>query len=315
MCLPSASLSLNLDLSWQRILPFIALFLVLGILGRYLKSVLFLSVLLMLSAIVASRAQYSRDQLQVLDVGQGLSILLQYQGHHWVYDLGKSYERGSAFESVLMPIKRAQFHASPASGLIVSHGDDDHAGAYELAIEKLEPKEIWSGEVDRLAHPDLNSCLRGMHWQLEGLHLEVLYPSGNTQALPSNDRSCVLSVEVNGARFLLMGDLEAETEKALVRQYGKALKADVLIAGHHGSRNASSYALLKVVRPDVVVFSSGYRNRFGHPHREAVERVERFGARIYRTDRDGAIVFDLSQSELQVTSMRSEKAAFWLSAW
>jgi competence protein ComEC len=108
-----------------------------------------------------------------------------------------------------------------------------------------------------------------------------------------------------------MGDLEGEPEMRLVERYRHELKADVLVAGHHGSSNASSIALLKHVRPDYLVASSGYLNRFGHPHDSVVERSELMGAKVISTASTGAQRFVINDGGLALEFAREERSDFW----
>lgn len=303
---------INLDHSTIRLLTFCLLLCVVIGLGRPMYFSVLLIICLFLSAVSATLSQTRRDQIVVLDVGQGLSILIQHDHHHWVYDLGASYERGSAFERVLLPMKRAYFPAEALDGLIISHGDSDHAGDLNFALERLDPVLRLTGEVARLNNAGFEPCRQGGAYQSRELAIQTLYPRDGGLDASANNRSCVIMVTLKGQRFLLMGDLEGEAEKQLVREFGNALRAEVLIAGHHGSRNATSMALLKAVRPGIVVFSAGYRNRFGHPHGLSLERTRRFGAEVYSTAEDGALVFDLSDGRLQVRRMRDQRRAFWM---
>ena len=112
-----------------------------------------------------------------------------------------------------------------------------------------------------------------------------------------------------------MGDLEAEAEMQLVQYYREQLKADVLIAGHHGAPKGSSYALLKHVQPDFIVFSAGYLNAFGHPTVSVLKRSDHIQAKAYNTAISGALRFevDVTTQQMQLSEARLDRAAFWLS--
>ena len=151
-----------------------------------------------------------------------------------------------------------------------------------------------------------------MRWERGELLIEVLYPARIPKSASSNNHSCVLRVTLSDKVFLLMGDLESDAEMSLVRDMKADLKADVLIAGHHGSKNATSYALLKHVQPDTVVVSAGYRNRFGHPHEDVISRVKAFDAALFNTAGDGALRFTLGNGEIKIERARTLRGAFWL---
>jgi len=266
------------------------------------------------------------NQLIVFDAGQGLALGVRSGDSMWLYDTGAAYEKSSVAQRVILPYLRAKNLLDTTQGLIVSHGDWDHAGGLVDLLSSIDVNYLWSGEADRLVeagHQKPKSCIESMNWHSDAMKIEVLYPLkvllGNKKK-SSNNHSCVVLVTMRGVRFLLMGDLESEAELELVRHYKNALKSDVLIAGHHGSNNASSYALLKHVQPEYVVFSTGYSNRFGHPHKKVVERTKHFTSKIYNTAMTGALIFsvELSESskteglEINVKGIRGGESPFWI---
>jgi competence protein ComEC len=125
------------------------------------------------------------------------------------------------------------------------------------------------------------------HWR--GAQADVLSPpSAEADRLSPNDASLVLRLADNQVRFLLTGDIEKRTEERLVGE-NAPIEADFLKAPHHGSKTSSTEAFLTAVAPRVAVISVGESNPFGHPSESVVERYEQHGARLLRTDRDGAI--------------------------
>src|SRR5262249_48960664 len=116
-------------------------------------------------------------------------------------------------------------------------------------------------------------CEAGQDWRWDGVRFTILQPAAALYATPyakPNDLSCVLRVDSDDGSVLLTGDLEARGELDLVRSNSTALRADVLLVPHHGSRTSSTLAFIDAVAPKVAVFTSGYRNRFGHPRPEIV---------------------------------------------
>jgi len=158
-------------------------------------------------------------------------------------------------------------------------------------------------------------CFAGQRWAWDGVRFEILHPlreGYDGRATRKNDRSCVLLVSAPGARVLLPGDIERHSETALTERHGDALRAEVLIAPHHGSRTSSISQFVQAVSPRLVVFPVGYRNRFRQPHREVAERYETLGSRMYRTDRDGAVIFDIrADGAITVTPYRSVYRRYW----
>jgi competence protein ComEC len=263
---------------------------------------------------LSSRLEGNDSKLIVFDAGQGLAILLQANQQFWLYDTGAAFERSSVAESIILPYLRAQNSSESVSGIVVSHGDGDHAGGIEYLLSALMPAQLWAGEADRLqtSYP-VQACFQGMQWHSGQISIEVLYPKAYVADLSSNNRSCVLRVKINDRVFLLMGDLEGKGEQHFLEYYQKDITADVLIAGHHGSNNATRYALLKRVMPSVVVFSAGYRNRFGHPHPDVIERVSAFNAAVYNTAEAGAISFSIgNRGSWHVETERNSESPFWI---
>jgi competence protein ComEC len=133
-------------------------------------------------------------------------------------------------------------------------------------------------------------------------------------AVKKNDRGCVLRVDAPGGSLLIPADVERVVEEALLAR-GAALAADVIVAGHHGSRTSSIPEFIAAVQPRAVIFSAGYRNRFGHPHPLVVERYHETGAALYRTDRDGALTITISREHgVTVDRHRDRYRRYWLAA-
>ncbi len=135
-------------------------------------------------------------------------------------------------------------------------------------------------------------------WVGEAL-LTVLNPDGREPA-SLNDESLVMRLDWRGLSLLLTGDLGGEGEER-VRQGGGPLRVRVLKVAHHGSRFSSTAPFLDAVHPTFAVVSVGARNPFRHPTPEALGRLEAVGARVYRTDRDGAVIMETDGVKLWVT--------------
>jgi competence protein ComEC len=122
----------------------------------------------------------------------------------------------------------------------------------------------------------------------------------------------VLSIEAPGGRVLLPADIERRSEAELLQRARDRLRADVLLAPHQGSRTSSIPEFVRAVGPRVVVFPVGYRNRFGHPHEQVVRRYLDAGARLYRTDRDGAVAIAIRpEGTISVTPYRAVYRRYW----
>lgn len=253
-------------------------------------------------------------ELTVLDVGQGLAVVVQTATHVLVYDTGprlsESFDTGSA---VVFPFLR-QGGLRRVDRLIVSHADNDHAGGLESVLKLLEVASIagstWPEESGQPVNFGL--CEKGERWVWDEVAFEMLHPSvGMTYA--GNDSSCVLRIEAGEQSVLLPGDIEVGAERRLLQQQGTALTSDVLIAPHHGSRTSSSERFLEVVQPSVVLYSAGYRSQFGHPASEVVARYDALGAVPYNTALSGALTLRLGEvsGSMVPTEFRSNHRRYW----
>lgn len=238
-------------------------------------------------------------ELAVLDVGQGLAVVVRTTHHTLLYDAGPAFEDGyDAGASVVAPWL---LHAGARSLdlLLLSHGDNDHAGGIAAVRARLEVREELG-----TARP----CGAGQSWEWDGVRFDVLHPDAG--GWEGNDASCVL--RVHGSYIaLLPGDIEADAERALAA--ATALRADVLLAPHHGSRTSSSATFVDAVRPQVVIHSAGWRHPFRHPRPEVVARYAELGARQYVTGQGGAISVwrDGASGRIEVREYRRDAARWW----
>lgn len=253
--------------------------------------------------------------LAVLDVGQGLSVVIRTAGHVLVYDVGARYQQGddqyfSMSQAALLPYLRSR-GIDAVDRLVLSHSDNDHAGAWPELLQAMPIPAIYAGET--IVGLRTRACNGAEGWQWEGVHFQFLATTAGASD-PSNNHSCVLRVDAGEYRFLLPGDIGAGVEQALVRAGGaEELRASVLLAPHHGSRSSSSWAWLKAVRPSHVVFSTGYRNQFGHPHAVVVDRYRRVDSSLHNTSEHGMVEFRLREGKLLTpTHYRDQVKRYWL---
>lgn len=283
-----------------------------GFPARWLGALLLLPALLTPPPRPAAGAAW----LDVLDVGHGLAVVARTQTHALLYDTGPRYGGDAdAGQRVVVPFLRAA-GVERLDTLLVSHRDNDHAGGTESVLGAVSVTRILSS-VSGLAG---ERCVAGQSWEWDGVRFRVLHPLPAAYATPtaSNHLSCVLRIESAGGRSaLLVGDIETPDEAALLRRSLLApgeddppagLKSDVLVAPHHGSRTSSSPPFVAAVAPSDVVFTVGYRDRFGHPVPEVAERYS--GARQWRSDRDGAVSFSLD-GNVSAAAWRQQHRRYW----
>jgi competence protein ComEC len=158
-------------------------------------------------------------------------------------------------------------------------------------------------------------CAAGQSWQWDGVTFTVLFPPMTQYSEPrvkTNDLSCVLRIDSPYGSALLTGDIEAVSEAWLLRESALALRADALFVPHHGSKTSSTPPFVAAVAPSVAVFTPGYRNRFGHPRAEVVARYARTGARLFRTDLDGAVTLVFATDAARVAiAQREVRRRYW----
>jgi competence protein ComEC len=262
-----------------------------------------------------ARLKPGEFELLVLDVGMGSSVLLRTSHHSLVYDFGPGRnDRFNAARRALLPVMQ-RLGIDEADLLIASHVDQDHSGGLHSFIGSYRPTQLLSGTPRELhARFALQHRVRSCHdypdWRWDGISFSFLDATDDSVKQTTNDRSCILLV--NGHhRVLLPGDIEALQEGRLVESFGAELRADVLLAPHHGSGTSSSQPFIDSVRPSEVVFTVSRKNRWDFPDETVISRYRAIDARLHRSDQDGAIRFYSKAGALRVTSLRRPPQRSW----
>ena len=258
-----------------------------GVPGRWLGVVLWLPALLH----QPERPEPGGYRLTLLDVGQGLSAVIETRHRTLIFDTGArlsdSFDMGSA---VVEPYLRHR-GLSRIDALVVSHGDDDHIGGARSLLAAFPVGQILTSVPQRLAGAVTpTACRVGQSWQWDGVGFDLLGPITPTEK--DNDNSCVLRVSGAGGSVLLTGDVEAGAEHELVAMHGEDLKSDVLIVPHHGSRTSSTPGFLDWVQPRLALIPAGHLNRFGFPHPDVVRRYRERRIGVMTAGETGAITLD-----------------------
>ena len=247
-----------------------------------------------------------------LDVGQGLAVLVRTASRTLLYDAGPSY--GAEADSggrIVVPLLRGAGIGS-LDLMVLSHEDLDHLGGALTVLETFEVHALESSlPAAHALHalvPGSSRCAAGRSWEWDGVRFEFLHPQPGWESARRNNQSCVLRVAAGGASMLLTGDIERAAEAALARN---GAQADVLLVPHHGSRTSSSTEFIAAVAPRWAVVPAGYRNRFGHPARDVLERYAAAGVRLLRTDRDGAVRVVLKPDFVGVEAERLRVPRYW----
>jgi competence protein ComEC len=263
-------------------------------------------------------------RVHVLDVGQGQAVLIEAPGGEtMLVDAGgatgpsaaRGYDPGARI--VLPALRRAGVRRLAV--LALTHGDADHAAGADVLLRRIEVGELWLG-VGWAADPRLaelavravrrgvavRGVSRGQRVAVGRLELEVLSPARSFVRAEANDRSIVLRLVVRGAggaRLLLPGDVESRGEAELLLRPSR-LRAEALLLAHHGGRTSNGAALLDAVRPRWALVSCGRENRFGHPHREVLDRLRARRIPLRRTDREGRLTLEATATGWRVRGWR-----------
>jgi competence protein ComEC len=256
-----------------------------------------------------------------LDVGQGDGAVIETpSGRVIVIDGGGApgtdeREGRDPGSRIVVPFLRAR-GISSVDLLVLTHPDDDHVQGLVSVVQRLRVMAaLDSGFPSDPETPctRLRSLLSARRIPVsraqrndkidigEGAHLEILHPGKNylkNTHSDTNNNALVLRLIYKNTKILFTADLEDQGEKELLSS-GQNISADVLKIGHHGSRGSSSEKFLRQVSPKIGVISCGRENRFGHPHKETLRRLE--GIRLYRTDIQGAITLESDGQSVTMT--------------
>jgi len=278
-----------------------------GMPGRWLGGVLCLPLICFSQPV----PEFGEVWFTLLDVGEGLSAVVRTTNHTLVYDTGP--RRGLSFDAgrvALVPFLRQQ-GVKEVDTLLISHADNAHMGGTRALLEQFAVQRILTSSPLDVPVQDAKSCQAGMSWIWDQVRFRMLHPPAQG-GFSGDNGSCVLLVEAAGGRILLPGDIETPAEMALVNTYGDELKAQILVAPHHGTRSLPLPLFVKTVQPDYVLFSTGYQSRAKPSKAERRAFYEAQGAVVLDTVEEGAITFRLRDlGELFPESYRRQSRRYW----
>lgn len=271
-------------------------------------------------------------RIELLDVGQGLAVVIQTAQHNYLYDVGgRSSPEHDQGKRVILPHLQARgVHA--LDGIIISHADLDHIGGLRSIMQALPVQALyssfpllrwWHYESERLqvafspfsADYDLVYCRSGLEWEVDGVRFRFLWPMQPLSDIGRNSAernafSCVLEIQGAHHRALLLGDISHEQEQVIAPALDGRPYALVVVP-HHGSRHGSSTLLTETVRPCFAAASAGWWNRFLHPHPETQQRWEQAGAMFLSTLQWGALSFASTDTRLHWHAERWHNRRYW----
>lgn len=238
---------------------------------------------------------YAQTDVHVLDVGQGLSVLIESQGHYMLYDGGDS-DKSSFVVSYLK-----QEGVSKLDYIVASHYDADHLNGIIGALNTFSTSNVWGPDytTNTKVFKSFKSavsakgltCVQpaiGSSHSLGDAEIQVLAPVGSDYS-SANNYSIVIRVQDKDTSFLITGDAESASEEEMVSS-GLSLESDVYVMGHHGSGSSTSWNLLQNTVPEYAVLSCGTGNSYGHPHIESLEKLQAMDVQLFRTDKQGTII-------------------------
>jgi competence protein ComEC len=273
---------------------------------RWLGGVMLLPMLLMRPPVLALNEFHAT----VLDVGQGLSVLIQTRSHTLLFDTGPRWgDDADAGERLIVPFLRHQGIAH-LDKLVISNGDADHIGGAASILSIMQVTELTGQDIDRLLHDRKTPCATGQHWIWDGVSFEFLHPDQSDTK--RNNYSCVLKVSNGVERLLIAADIEKKIERRLLDTQFDRLQSEVLVVPHHGSKTSSTAGFIAAVQPRYALVSAGYRNRFGHPAADVIERYHAARSQVITTADAGAIMlkFDTAPGLAAVLN-RQQSRHYW----
>lgn len=294
---------------WEMIFALSGVFMLLlprGIPCRWLGMVLMLPMVFP----AMERMKEGAFQLTLLDVGQGLSTVIQTRNHALVFDSGAKFSSGSDMGGrVVLPFLRNQ-GLDQLDILLISHGDNDHIGGADSILAGVKVKQIISSVPDQFTSHEAIACRQGQQWVWDQVMFKILSPP-SPGFESENDNSCVLKIQSEHGSALLTGDIEKTAEEWLVSNYSDTLQVHFLIAPHHGSDTSSTLKFLQKVKPDLILISAGYKNRFRHPSEKVLNRYHKEGVNWYNIANEGAVDITVSADQIEISRYRTTDGQYW----
>jgi competence protein ComEC len=250
-------------------------------------------------------------ELAMLDVGQGLAVVVRTHSHTLVYDAGPAFRTGrDTGELVVLPYLRSR-GVRVLDRLVISHGDLDHEGGMQSVLAGMPTGSLIVGAS---VHAPLEAelCVRGQRWVWDQVVFDVLHPGAENESGSENDNSCVLKITGAGGTTLLTGDIEAQAEADILAN--ASVVADIVTVAHHGSRSSSTPEFVAATKASLALVSAGYRNRWNFPKPDVTRRWRDAGAEIASTIDSGAIEVQVPPNRrISIRHFRRERHRYWSS--
>src|SRR3989339_268200 len=264
--------------------------------------------------------QFEGIKMTFLDIGQGDATFIEFDnGQQMLVDCSEDARVLEALGRVM------SYYDHDIDYMVVTHPDSDHFGGCEDVLNRFDVRHIVHTGFEKnndsqwdafLSAKDLES---GDHieinkedvWNIGSSSLHFLYPDhslsgdskipGLNKESNNNNTSIIFELSYGGYSVLMMGDAEEPLEKYLLSIYGDQLDSDILKLGHHGSDSSSIQEFINVVTPLHAIASAGVSNKFGHPSRRVLKRLERASSTVWRTDQQGDIEFGIGINGIEIS--------------
>ncbi len=271
---------------------------------RHPLSIILLGLLVVDGILFAAYLRHKEHGLVVafLDIGQGDAVYIEApNGNQLLYDAGPPSGAVLSELSKVMP-----FYDRSLDVAVLSHPDLDHIGGFADVFSHYKVDVMFESGASstngvfevieqQVARKNIHRIIakRGMSIDMgDGVVADILYPDTDTANMETNSTSIVMRLRYGSTSFLFSGDLPIQQEDHIALLEGEGLRSEVLKLGHHGSRTSSSELWLRTVAPSVAVVSAGKENRYGHPHKEVVELLQKLGIPLLATLTESTIVFE-----------------------
>jgi competence protein ComEC len=246
--------------------------------------------------------------LTMLDVGQGLSMVIARNGKAILYDTGLAWPGGDTAQQLIVPWLR--WHHLQPEGIILSHEHLDHRGGLET-LKKTWPS-LWVRSP--LGWEGHQPCFRGETWRWQGLRFQAFWPLPGTTD-KGNNRSCVVRVDDERHSVLLTGDIEIPAEMSMLSHYWQHLASTLVQVPHHGSSTSSSVALLQRIGGHAALASAARYNAWHFPSKKVKARYLQQHYQWFDTPHQGQITITFSSEGWQIQSLRNQLFPRWYHQW
>jgi len=246
--------------------------------------------------------------VHMLDIGQGLAMVIERQGKAILYDTGLSWPGGDSARQHIIPWLR--WHHLTPEGVIISHEHSDHIGGLN-SLRAVWPT-MWIRSP--LGWENHQPCFKGQHWQWQGLTFTVHWPPKEYKAV-GNNRSCVVKIDDGEHSALLTGDIEAKAELAMLSHHWQFLTSTLIQVPHHGSNTSSSQALVQRVDGKIALASAARYNAWRFPSIKVVKRYQQEGYSWFDTPQYGQVSVSFSPHDWQIRRLRDQILPRWYHQW